>query len=233
MTLTWYDDFNGNQLDTTYWNYETGGDGWGNHELEYYQPQNVSVQDGYLIIHARKEDVGGRAYTSSRITTQFKQNVQYGRVDIRALVPKGQGIWPALWMLGDAVHDVGWPLCGEVDIMELIGGGGKDSTVYGTAHWDQAGKHDSKGGQTSLSSGKIFADEFHVFSIVWTATTITWYLDDAPYYTIDITADDLSELRNTFFFLFNVAVGGDWPGNPDASTVFPQRMVVDYIRVFQ
>jgi beta-glucanase (GH16 family) len=201
--------------------------------LEYYQQQNTSVQDGYLIIHAKKENGGSRNYTSSRLTTQGKQAFQYARIDIRALLPEGQGIWPALWMLGSSISTVGWPQCGEIDIVELIGGSGKDSTVYGTAHWDKAGSHDSNGGHTSLKNGKKFADEFHVFSIVWNATTITWYVDDVPYHSLDITPDDLNELRKPSFLLFNVAVGGDWPGNPDATTVFPQRMVVDYIRVFQ
>ena len=233
MALVWSDEFDGDHLDTTHWNYETGGDGWGNNELEFYQKQNTTVQEGYLIIKAKKESAGNRIYTSSRLTTQGKRVFQYGRIDIRALLPKGQGMWPALWMLGSSVSSVGWPKCGEVDIMEMIGGGGKDSTVYGTAHWDNAGVHASYGGHQSIVNGKLFADEFHVFSIIWTTTAITWYLDDVQYQVIDITPAELSELRSQFFFIFNVAVGGDWPGNPDASTVFPQRMVVDYIRVFQ
>ncbi len=233
MTLAWQDEFNGDHLNTGDWNYETGGSGWGNHELEFYTEQNTSVQDGYLIIHAKQESFGDKLYTSSRLTTQGKKSFQYGRIDIRALVPKGQGLWPALWAMGSSISTVGWPKCGEIDIMEMIGGGGKDSVVYGTAHWDNAGTHASFGGHKGLPDGHLLGDQFHVFSIVWTATAITWYLDDLPYQTIDIRPDELSELRQPFFFLFNVAVGGDWPGNPDATTVFPQRMVVDYVRVFQ
>ena len=233
MTLVWSDEFDGDQLNTSDWNVEIGGNGWGNHELEYYQQANTSVSDGYLIIKARQEVFGSQAYTSSRLTTQGKKAFQYGRVDIRAILPKGQGLWPALWMLGSSIFTVGWPKCGEIDIMEMIGGGGKDSTVYGTAHWDNAGSHASYGGHRALFNGQLFADEFHVFSIVWTATTITWYLDDVQYQVIDITPAELSELRAEFFFIFNVAVGGDWPGSPDGTTLFPQRMVVDYVRVFQ
>jgi beta-glucanase (GH16 family) len=233
MTLVWQDEFEGDKLNFSDWKHEIGGSGWGNNELEYYQERNTAVRDGYLVITAEKENVGGKNYTSSRIITQGKKEFQYGRVDIRALLPKGQGIWPALWMLGANVTTVGWPACGEIDIMEMIGGAGKDNTVHGTAHWDNDGSHASFGGKLSLAPPKVFADEFHVFSIVWTPTAITWYLDDVQYEVIDITPSGLNELQNKFYFIFNVAVGGNWPGNPDATTTFPQRMVVDYIRIFQ
>jgi beta-glucanase (GH16 family) len=233
MSLVWQDEFNGTALDLTNWKHDLGGHGWGNNELEYYQEKNTSVQDGYLVITAKKEDVESRNYTSSRIKTQGLKEFQYGRIDIRALLPKGQGIWPALWMLGANIDAVDWPACGEIDIMEMIGGPSHDNKVHGTAHWDNAGTHASTGGSKSLTEGKIFANEFHVFSIVWTSTAITWYLDDVQYYVIDTTPSELSEFQNKFFFVFNVAVGGDWPGNPNTTTVFPQRMVVDYIRVFQ
>jgi beta-glucanase (GH16 family) len=233
MTLVWQDEFNGDVLDTTNWNYETGGNGWGNNELEYYQSNNTTVKGGYLIIQAKQEDVDGRNYTSSRLTTQGKKSFEYGRADIRAVLPKGKGLWPALWMLGNSISTVGWPTCGEVDIMEMVGGtSGGDNTVHGTSHWNNNGDQ-SDTGQASLSDNKIFADDFHVFSVVWTATSITYYLDDIPYHTTDTTPDSLSAFRASFFFIFNVAVGGDWPGSPDATTVFPQQMVVDYIRVFQ
>lgn len=230
--LVWHDEFDGTSLSSD-WVQETGGNGWGNNELEYYKADNTTVKDGYLTIEAKKEAYGGKNYTSSRIKTQGKQSFQYGRIDIRAKLPKGQGIWPALWMLGSDFNSVGWPKCGEIDIMELIGGGaGRDNTVHGTAHWDNNGAHASYGDAYNLSSG-IFNDEFHVFSIIWDASAITWYVDDHQYVKIDTTPADLDEFRNHFFFIFNVAVGGNWPGSPDASTVFPQRMVVDYVRVFQ
>lgn len=233
MNLVWQDEFDGNTLGGD-WTFETGtgGNGWGNNELQYYKEENTRVTDGYLIITAKKESFGGQEYTSSRIITNGKQSFKYGRIDIRAALPKGQGIWPALWMLGSNFGSVGWPACGEIDIMELIGGTGKDNTVYGTAHWQNGGEYASYGDHYTLNSG-VFADEFHVFSIVWDASTITWYVDDVAYHTIDITPTELSEFQNNFFFIFNVAVGGNWPGNPDNSTVFPQQMAVDYVRVFQ
>jgi beta-glucanase (GH16 family) len=238
LKLVWQDEFDGNSLDLTTWKFETGGSGFGNNELQYYQEGNTIVEYGNLIIKAKKESFNGREYTSSRIITQGKKEFKYGRVDIRAKLPKGQGIWPALWMLGSNINTVGWPKCGEIDIMEMVGGGaGKDDKVYGTAHWDDSKVgHASYGGSTSLTNGKIFSDEFHVFSIVWDASFITWYLDDVKFQeknVIDITPDELSELRKELFFIFNVAVGGNWPGSPNTSTVFPQYMAVDYIRVFQ
>ena len=233
MKLVWRDEFEGNQLNLSDWKYEMGGHGWGNNELQYYQEKNTSVRDGYLIITAEKENAGGQSYTSSRIITQGKKEFQYGRVDIRALLPKGQGIWPALWMLGGNISSVGWPKCGEIDIMEMIGGVDKDNTVHGTAHWDNEGSHAMYGNYSTLKNNEIFANQFHVFSIVWTPKSITWYLDDVQFHVIDITPADLNEFQKPYFFIFNVAVGGNWPGSPDASTVFPQRMYVDYIRVFQ
>ncbi|ELR70568.1 laminarinase [Fulvivirga imtechensis AK7] len=233
MDLVWQDEFNGSGISSD-WTFEigTGSNGWGNNELQYYRQENTEVRDGYLIITAKKESFQGQEYTSSRIITKDKQTFQYGRIDIRAALPKGKGIWPALWMLGSDFSTVGWPACGEIDIMEMIGGTGKDNTVHGTVHWQNAGEYASYGGHYTLSSG-ILADEFHVFTIIWDASSITWYIDDIKYHEIDITPAELSEFRNDFFFIFNVAVGGNWPGSPDDSTTFPQRMVVDYVRVFQ
>lgn len=233
-TLVWQDEFDGSELDLGVWKHETGtgSNGWGNNELQYYRKENTSIVEGHLVIEAKKESHSGQNYTSSRIVTMGKKSFKYGRVDIRAALPKGQGIWPALWMLGSNFGSVGWPKCGEIDIMELIGGEGKDNVVHGTTHWDNNGGYASYGGSYRLQSG-IFADEFHVFSIVWDETKITWYVDDKQFHVIDITASELSEFQQDFFFIFNVAVGGNWPGSPDDSTVFPQRMIVDYVRVFQ
>jgi len=233
MDIVWNDEFGGNTLNTSDWTYEigTGNSGWGNNELQYYREENTSVGNGYLIIEARKESFQGSSYTSSRLVTKNKQSFKYGRIDIRAVLPKGQGIWPALWMLGANIDQVGWPKSGEIDIMEMVGGAG-DNTTHGTIHWDNNGEHAQYGGSTTLTSG-IFNDKFHVFSIIWNATSITWYVDDVQFVSADITPSDLSEFHQNFFFIFNVAVGGNWPGSPDATTIFPQRMVVDYVRVFQ
>ncbi len=233
MQLLWQDEFDGDVLDQDDWTHEvgTGSNGWGNNELQYYRPQNTTIKEGCLVITARRENYGGSEFTSSRIITQDKVTFQYGRVDIRAALPKGQGIWPALWMLGNNIGSVGWPSCGEIDIMEMIGGAGREKTVHGTVHWESNG-HASYGNDHSLASG-TYGDKFHVFSIEWTPTTITWYVDDVQFNVIDITPADLAEFHQSFFLIFNVAVGGNWPGSPDASTLFPQHLIVDYVRVFQ
>jgi hypothetical protein len=235
--LVWNDEFDGNSLNTAYWTHEIGDGcpnlcGWGNNEQQYYRSENTTVAEDVLTIEARSENFGGRNFTSSRIKTQNRQTFQYGRVDIRALLPRGQGMWPALWMLGNNIPAVGWPQCGEIDIMELVGGGqGKDNRVHGTLHWDYDG-HVQAGGAYTLASGD-FADEYHVFTILWDEFSVRWLVNDVEYHTIDITPSHMSEFHQEFFFIFNVAVGGNWPGNPDNSTIFPQQMKVDYIRVFQ
>ncbi|MFT6865402.1 MAG: hypothetical protein ACJA08_000220 [Cyclobacteriaceae bacterium] len=235
MNLIWQDEFNGTALDQTKWNFETGtgSNGWGNNELQYYRESNTAVGDGFLLIDAKREAFSGAAYTSSRLTTQNKFNFQYGRVDIRAQMPEGQGIWPALWMLGKNITTVGWPSCGEIDIMEMVGGGdGRDNVTHGTIHWDNGGERALYGGSRKLLVGNL-SDSFHVYSIVWTASSILWYIDDVQYHGADISPEGLSELTKEFFFIMNIAVGGNWPGSPNTSTSFPQKMAVDYIRVFQ
>lgn len=236
LKLVWQEEFIGTSLNEENWTAEIGmgANGWGNNELQYYRAENATVRDGHLIITAQKENFSGAGYTSSRLITKDKKSFQYGRVDIRAVLPKGQGIWPALWMLGTNISEVGWPSCGEIDIMEMIGGAGREKTVYGTLHWDNAGNHVCSCGHEgySLKSGS-FSEEFHVFSIIWTSSAITWLVDNIQYHQLDVTPDELSEFNAPFFFIVNLAVGGNWPGNPDESTVFPQHLIVDYIRVFQ
>jgi beta-glucanase (GH16 family) len=236
LTLVWEDNFDGTTLNTSDWTYETGrgSNGWGNNELQFYRQENTSIVDGHLVISAKKENFSGAEYTSSRLITKDKKSFQYGRVDIRAALPKGQGIWPAFWMLGNNFPTVGWPKCGEIDIMEMVGGAGKDNTVYGTLHWDNNGSHACTCGDDgyTISNGTL-AGEFHVYSIVWNANKITWYVNNIMHHEIDITPAELSEFDAPFFLIFNIAVGGNWPGNPNASTQFPQRLIVDYVRVFQ
>ena len=236
-TLVWSDEFSGNNLDPTVWNQEVGNGsgGWGNNELEYYTNslKNTFLSNGNLIIEARKEVISGFNYSSGRMTTQNKKNFKYGRIDIRAKLPVSKGMWPALWMLGANITSVGWPACGEIDIMELIGA--YPSRVSATLHWkNSAGAHASKGTNYNLSSGD-FSQQFHVYSAVWSQDIIKCYIDDNLCLTV--TSADAGAGNYPFnadqFFIFNVAVGGDWPGPPDATTLFPQRMFVDYIRVFQ
>jgi len=212
----------------------TGSNGWGNNEQQYYLKENTIVADGYLSIEAKKQFFGNRQYTSSRLTTKNKKSFKYGRVDIRAALPEGQGIWPALWMLGNDISTVSWPNCGEIDIMELVGGtaeGKSDKTVHGTVHWDNAGSYASYGLSNSISTK--FSEEFHVFSLIWDDEKIRILRDDKQYMVITTTNPNMSEFHQEFFFIFNVAVGGRWPGSPDSTTDFPQKMWVDYIRVFQ
>lgn len=234
--LVWNEEFDGTSLNSADWNYETGGHGWGNNELQNYRndPSNIRVENGRMIITARKEQFGGSEYTSARLTTQGKKEFQFGRIDIRAKLPKGQGIWPALWMLGSNISTVSWPACGETDIMELVGH--EPHKVHGTTHWGVQGSGVStyRTGTYTLQQGD-FSDAYHVFSIIWVQDNIRFYVDDQLYHTVSISHVSPATYRHNapFFFIANVAVGGNWPGSPDATTVFPQSMYVDYIRVFQ
>jgi len=232
MDLIWSDEFDGPSINNDFWTFEigNGNSGWGNNELQSYTAgENASIVDGNLVIEAREDPT--RRFTSTRMITKGKFDFQYGRVDIRAALPEGQGIWPALWMLGANINQVGWPACGEIDIMELLGH--EPNKVHGTAHWSGNSQHRSSGTSTTLSGTRTFKDDFHVFSIVWTENSIRWLLDDVQYNVLTISSGELAELRGNQFFIFNVAVGGNWPGSPDATTPFPQHMIVDYIRVFQ
>lgn len=237
LELVWGEEFNGPAIDPNSWLFEIGDGcpdvcGWGNNELESYTDEeaNAKIMDGKLVITALKKD-GYNEYTSARMITRGKKEFQYGRIDIRARLPYGQGIWPAIWMLGSNIIKVGWPQCGEIDIMELVGH--EPKTSYGTAHYD-AGGHVYKGSSYSLITGQTFADEFHVFSILWEKDQIRWYVDYHPFFELDIeTVGSTWPFNNLFYFILNIAVGGNWPGDPDATTIFPQTMEVDYIRVFQ
>jgi hypothetical protein len=232
-SLVWSDEFNGDELSSD-WVYDigTGNSGWGNNELQYYTNQNHTVSNGILELKAKKEPFNAQQYTSTRIKTQGVKSWKYGRIDARVALPYGQGIWPAIWMLGDNISTVGWPYCGEIDIMELVGGSGtKDRTVHGTVHWEEDG-YASFGQSYSLSTGK-FADNFHVFSIVWNETSIRWLVDNVQYHQQNITSPGMTEFHQKFFLILNIAVGGNWPGSPNETTLFPQSMYVDYIRIFQ
>ncbi|MCC7506214.1 MAG: family 16 glycosylhydrolase [Saprospiraceae bacterium] len=237
--LVWADEFNGAALDLSNWTFEMGDGcpgncGWGNQELQYYREDNTSVKDGYLVISAKRQNYGNREYTSSRLITKGKRQYKFGRVDIRAALPEGQGLWPALWMLGSNIDAVGWPACGEIDIMELSGN--LPNRVVGTVHYGaNVSQHQYISESKYLSGNANFQDEFHVFSIIWEVDKIQFLVDDEVYHTI--TPASLNgaayPFNKNFFFIFNVAVGGTFPGNPDGSTPFPQHMIVDYIRVFQ
>ncbi|HVH09669.1 MAG TPA: glycoside hydrolase family 16 protein [Gemmatimonadales bacterium] len=234
-TLVWHDEFNGPAFDTATWTYDIGGSGWGNAELEYYtnRPENAHIANGNLVIEARQEAYGGRNYTSARLkTAPLKGGAwRYGRVEARIKIPRGQGLWPAFWMLGDNIGTVGWPACGEIDIMENIGR--EPGRVHGTIHGPGYSGAQGIGHPYDLPTG-AFADTFHVFAVEWEPNAIRWYVDTALYFTVSPTdVPGTWVFDHPFFIILNVAVGGYWPGNPDSTTVFPQDMLVDYVRVYQ
>lgn len=238
-TLAWADEFNGSTLNTTIWSHENGDGcpglcGWGNNELQFYtsRPENLFFQNGKLIIEARAESHNGKNYTSSKILTRDKKMVRFGRIDIRARLPRGKGIWPAFWMLPQNNVYGGWPRSGEIDIMEMVGH--EPAKVHGTIHYGPGPGSTQASRSYSLSSGSFY-DEFHVFSLEWKPDQIQWFVDGNLYHTV--TKAGLSAatypFNEAFFLIFNLAVGGNWPGNPDASTSFPQWLIVDYVRVYQ
>jgi beta-glucanase (GH16 family) len=231
----WAEEFNYSGLpDPAKWNMETGGGGWGNNESQYYTDNlaNAQVANGVLTITAKEQTIGSNPYTSARITTKDKFEFKYGKIEARIKLPYGQGIWPAFWMLGENIYSAGWPACGEIDIMEMVGGAGNDNVCHSTIHWDHNGTHAYYGQSYTLPSG-IFANAYHIFTAEWNNQEIRTYMDGIHYYTADITPSELNEFHNEFFIIMNLAVGGNWPGYPNASTVFPQTMKVDYIRVYK
>jgi len=234
--LVWSDEFNGTGIDLGNWTFDIGWgqNGWGNAELQYYtdRPQNARVENGMLVIEARKERFRAQEYTSARLKTQGLRDWTYGRFEARIKVPYGQGIWPAFWTLGNNIETVGWPQSGELDIMEHIGR--EPSTVYGTVHGPGYSGAEGVGGSYTLSGGQQLTDAFHIFAVEWEPTEINWYIDNTLYATV--TPDDVPGewvFDHPFFIIMNVAVGGYWPGYPDETTVFPQFMYVDYVRVYQ
>lgn len=242
--LIWSDEFNGADhpaIDASKWTAQVGGHGWGNQELEYYTSRidNAYQTQGSLNIKVLKEQYTGadkvtRAYTSARLTTKNKFTAAYGRFEARIRVPYGQGIWPAFWLLGDNIDSTAWPTCGEIDIMENIGR--EPGLIHGTIHGPGYSGGQGPSSAYSLPGKQRFADAFHVFAVEWEPGVIRFYCDGVLYATR--TPADLPDGKtwvydHPFFIILNVAVGGGWPGNPDATTVFPQTMLVDYVRVYK
>lgn len=226
--------------DPNKWLIETGGDGWGNQELEYYTARsaNLHVEGGNLVMTALKETYTGndgvtRDYTSARLNTSGRFAQAYGRFEARIKIPYGQGMWPAFWMLGDDSTTIGWPGCGEIDIMENIGR--EPAIVHGTIHGPGYSGANGIGSSYSLSSGR-FADDYHVFAVEWAPQQIRFYVDDRLYATrtpADLPTGTRWVYDHPFFVILDLAVGGGWPGNPDDTTSFPQKMLVDYVRVYR
>lgn len=237
--IVWSDDFNGpdgSAVDSSKWVMETGNNnGWGNKELEYYTSRTVNahIENGMLVVTANRESYSGLNYTSARIKTQGKFTQQYGRFEARIKLPSGQGMWPAFWMLGDDFPAVRWPGCGELDIMENIGK--EPSTVHGTIHGPLYSGDKGIGAAYTLPDGRKFSDDFHLFAVEWEPQAIRWYVDGVLYQTrtqADLPPGARWVFDHPFFIILNLAVGGNWPGSPDQTTVLPQRMLVDYVRVY-
>ncbi|MBJ6109047.1 glycoside hydrolase family 16 protein [Hymenobacter sp. BT523] len=228
--LVWSDEFDGAALDQSKWKYDLGGGGWGNNELETYtnSTDNAYLSGGNLYIKAIKSSSGN--ITSARILTSGKKDFQYGRIDVRAQVPKGKGIWPAIWMLGSDIGQNPWPKCGEIDIMEVRGS--KPRELLSTMHFQTAQGTHGQQGTTQLQPADL-SDAFHIYSVVRSKDQLRFYIDGQQYYTFGNGGASPNPFNNLFFVILNVAVGGDFDGNPDASTVFPQQMVVDYVRQYQ
>ncbi|MDQ1655393.1 MAG: hypothetical protein QOD41_476 [Cryptosporangiaceae bacterium] len=242
-TMTWHDEFDGTAgtaPDGSKWGRDIGGSGFGNSELEYYtnSTRNAALSgDGKLVMTARSDDASGYScwygtckYNSARLLTSGKFTQKYGRFEASIKIPRGQGMWPAFWMLGDNIGSVGWPQSGELDIMENIGK--EPNTVHGSLHGPGYSGGNSVTGP--YSQGSPFADAFHQYAVEWSPTSITWFVDNIPYLTRG-PADTRGNpwvFDHPFFMILNMAVGGSWPGNPDGSTAFPQTMQVDYVRVY-
>lgn len=243
LTLVWSDEFNGSNgsaPDAQKWTAVTNDSGYGNRELEFYTPrqENVHLQNGSLVITARREEFTGpdgqsRNYTSARLESKGLFDFKYGRVEARIKIPKGQGIWPAFWMLGTNYEQVGWPACGEIDIMENVGF--EPSKVHGSLHGPGYSGGQPLTGAYSLPDQARFSDGYHVFAIEWEPRMIRFYVDGTLFETQ--SADSVPAGRwafdHPFYLVLNVAIGGYWPGNPDASTEFPQSMLVDWVRVYK
>ncbi len=239
--LVWSDEFNGQQLDYSKWGIEVNAFGGGNNELQLYtdRPKNVRVADGHLVIEAHKDNPNilgvGRGYSSGRLRTKHRGDWKYGRFEIRAKMPKGKGMWPAIWMLPTDEKYGTWALSGEIDIMELDGA--KPNHVLGTLHFgDQWPNNRSSSGQFELPQG-TFADDFHVFALEWEKGVMRWFVDGKLYQTKtkwdSKAAPFPAPFDQRFHLLLNLSVGGNLVGAPDASTEFPQRMEIDYVRVYQ
>lgn len=236
--LTWRDEFdgaNGTAPDPSKWVADTGGNGWGNNELQSYtsRVQNVRQENGHLVIEAVKEKFTGldgveRDYTSARLKTQGRFSQKYGRFEARIQIPAGQGVWPAFWMLGDDFGKTRWPACGEIDIMENVGS--EPAIVHGSLH----GPGYSGSDTYALPRGH-FTEGFHIFAVEWESRAVRFYVDGKLYATrtpVALPAGQTWPFDHPFFILLNLAVGGTMPGSPSDSTAFPQRMLVDYVRVY-
>ena len=237
--LVWSDEFDQPGLpNSTKWAYEVGGNGWGNNELEYYtskRSENARVENGKLLIEARKEAYEGKNYTSARLMTKGIAEWKHGRIEVLAKLPAGRGTWPAIWMLGSNISTVNWPRSGEIDIMEHVGF--DPGVVHGTIH-TEAYNHAKKTEKGKAISVDNVSSEFHRYAIEWTTDKIDFFVDDQKYYTVEkaVLGAEVAQwpFEQPFYLILNVAVGGNWGGQKGVDeSIWPQRMEVDYVRVYQ
>jgi beta-glucanase (GH16 family) len=241
--LSWSDEFDqpdGTAPDPAHWVADLGGNGWGNNELQTYtaRRENARIEKGRLVIEARREPFAGpdkvvRDFTSARLKTLGRLDWKWGRFEARMKLPRGQGIWPAFWTMGTNLTTAGWPACGEIDILENIGR--EPTQVHGTLHGPGYSGGGGIGKGTSLPTGAPFTDDFHLYAVEWTHHRIRWSVDGRTYFTLtpaDLPKDTDWVFEKSHFLLLNLAVGGNWPGKPDSTTVFPQRFEIDYVRVY-
>lgn len=231
--LLWADEFNRpGKPDPAIWTAETGGNGWGNNEAQYYtdRVENAVVKDGKLFITALKEEYNGKSYTSARLITKGKRDFTYGRVEVAAKLPAGKGTWPAIWMLGSNIGEVGWPKCGEIDIMEHVG---FDMNVVHASIHTKAFNHPAGTQKTAKTLVDQVDGKFHVYAMEWTPKKIDFFIDGKLYfiYTPDEYNPDQWPFANPAFIILNLAIGGNWGGEVD-TTSFPKVMEVDYVRVY-
>lgn len=223
--LVWSDEFNGSIGPN--WVFETGAGGWGNNELQYYRRENATIENGALVITARRENFGGMAYTSARMKTQGLKTFKFGRIEARMKLPSFLGAWPAFWMLGANLPQVGWPASGEIDVMEHVN---DENRVYGTIHWkDNNNQYAQYGGNTATT-----VTDWHVYAVEWDTNAIRWYVDGNKYHEVNIAngVNGTDEFQKDFFLLLNFAIGGNWPGFNVNTAALPAKMHVDYVRVY-
>ena len=243
LTLVWSDEFEGAQLDAETWFFATGDGtekgipgGWGNNELQYYLPDSAQLADGVLSITARRETVEGLNYTSARIGTEDRFAFKYGRIEASIKLPKGQGLWPAFWMLPQDTPYGTWAASGEIDIVETVNldGSGNDE-IFGTLHFGGEVPANNRAGETYAPSADI-TSEFHTYAVEWDEFEIRWYFDDTLYAMQNVWSSTAAAypapFDQPFHLLLNLAVGGNFPGSPDGTTVFPATMGVDWVRVY-
>jgi len=240
-SLVWSDEFNSPSINTANWQYETGDGtdyglpaGWGNNELQLYtnstENSGIVNDEGLSVLYLRALSDGSGGFTSAKMTTKNLFSMRFGRIDIKAKMPKGQGIWAALWMLGSNRDQIDWPGCGEIDIAEVLGS--EPEKVYSTLHYTDSEHTHGEIQESYVLSNATFNDAYHIFSLDWTPENLTFNVDGVEISEVPV-AGDMKEFLRSFYLVLNVAVGGNWPGSPDNTTTFPQTMYVDYIRVFK